>query len=82
MINRDKVKLNEFIYWSCTTNSTMKIAILKMDDNGKCVVQTKRKGELSKPFVRSLQYIFNEEKHAKTAIKDFQHVVRKSKRKK
>lgn len=79
MINKDKIILNTHTYYSCSYCGVIAVKILKVFDNGCALVKTGRK---QKPFVRPLQYIYNEYEHARKGGRDWEHFERKRKREK
>ena len=78
MINREKMVLNEYVYWTCQYTGPVKVAILEVLGDDKVLVDTTIKKQA--PIVRDLQFIFNKEEHAKKAMKDWKHVDRKYRR--
>lgn len=78
MINKDKIVLNEYVYWTCQYSGAAKVKILKVLDNDRVLVDTMIKKQA--PIVRELKFIFNKEEYAKTAMKEWEHAERKRKR--
>ena len=78
MINREKIILNEYVYWTCQYSGTVKVKILEVLEGDKVLVDTTIKKQA--PIVRELQFIFNKEEHAKKSMKEWEHADRKRRR--
>ena len=78
MINREKMILNEYVYWACQYSGTVKVKILEVLEGNKVLVDTSIKKQA--PIVRDLQFIFNKEEHAKKSMKEWEHAERKRRR--
>ena len=78
MINKEKMVLNEYVYWTCQWSGAVKVKILEVLDNDKVLVDTIIKNQ--SPIVRDLEFIFNKEEHAKKSMKDWGRVERKRRR--
>lgn len=77
MINKDKMVLNEYIYWTCQYSGAVKVKILEVIDDKTVRVDTPIKKQA--PLVRDLEFIFNKEEHAKKSMKDWERAERKRK---
>ena len=76
MINKDKIVLNEYIYWTCQYSGAVKVKILEVIDDKTVRVDTPIKKQA--PLVRDLEFIFNKEEHARTAKRDWEHAEKKA----
>lgn len=75
MINRENVVFNERIYYTPSWTGVTKIAILAAYNKGKLLVQAK-----NDPFIRTEDYVFDENWKARKAMKEWQHYDRKRRR--
>lgn len=77
MINKDKIVFNTQTYYTCSYTGAIAVKILKLFDDGCALVQAGKK-----PFVRHIQYVYNEYEHARKGGRDWEHAERKRKRNK
>lgn len=77
MINKDKIVFNTQTYYTCSYTGVIAVKILKLFDDGFVLVQANKK-----PFVRPIQYVYNQYKHARIGGRDWEHYERKRKRNK
>lgn len=75
MINKDKIVFNTKTYYTCSWSGVAGVKILKLFDDGCALVQAGKK-----PFIRPIQYIYNEYEHARRGGKEWEHYERKRKR--
>lgn len=75
MINKDKIVFNTKTYYTCSWSGVTAVTILKLFDDGCALVQAGKK-----PFIRPIQYIYNEYEHARRGGRDWEHYERKRKR--
>lgn len=78
MINKEKIIMNEFVYWTCQYTGAVKVKILEILDDDKVLVDTVIKRQA--PITRDLKFIFNKEEHARVAKKDWEHAEKKAKK--
>jgi hypothetical protein len=73
-------------YYSCSYTGTIKVRVIKIFADTDCVLAeiatTKRNKRKNKPFVRSMDYLFDDPEMAKSAGRDWEHDERKRKREK
>lgn len=77
MIDRDKIILNEKIYYTCSWTGPTKVEILAVYNKGKLLVQAN-----NDPFIRMDEYVFDDPKKARKAGRQWEHDERKRKREK
>lgn len=76
MINKDKIKYNEPIYYMPTYGGAIKISIIKAkSDNLMLVKQYSKKKDL-KAFVVPIEHIYNKPEHAHRGIREWEHYMR------
>lgn len=75
MINKDKIVFKTQTYYTCSWSGVTAVKILKLFDDGCALVQAGKK-----PFIRPIQYIYNEYEHARRGGKEWEHYERKRKR--
>ena len=66
-------------YYSCSYSGPIMITIIKKFDDTGCVL-VKTDSDKTKPFVRSVKYIFDNQDMARSAGRDWKHEERKRKR--
>lgn len=76
MINKDKIVFNTKTYFTPSYTGVIGIQILKMSTDGSLLVKTKS----SKPFVRQIKDVYNEEIHARYGGREWERDERKRKR--
>lgn len=77
VINKDKIIFNTHTYFTCSYSGVTAVRILKLFDDGCVLVQASKK-----PFVRPIQYVYNQYEHARIGGRDWEHYERKRKRNK
>ena len=77
MINKDKIVFNTQIYFTCSYSGATAVKILKLFDDGCVLVQASKK-----PFIRPIQYVYNQYEHARIGSRDWEHYERKRKKSK
>ena len=63
-------------YYTCSYSGAIKIIIIKIFDDTDCVL-VKTNSDKSKPFVRSIKYIFDNFDMARSAGRNWEHEERK-----
>ena len=77
MINKDKIVFNTKTYYTCSWCGAIGVKILKLFDDGCVLVQAGKD-----PFIRPIQYVYNECEHARRGGRDWEHFERQRKKKK
>ncbi|MBU5473970.1 hypothetical protein [Roseburia sp. MSJ-14] len=77
MINKDKIVFNTKTYYTCAWNGVIGVKILKVYDGKRVLVQAGKD-----PFIRPIQYVYNEYEHARRGRRDWEHFERQRKKKK
>jgi hypothetical protein len=81
-VKKENIKVGDK-YYSCSYNGIIKVTVIKIFNNTSCVlVETKNNKHKSKPFVRSMNYLFDDPEMAKSAGRNWEHDERKRKREK
>lgn len=74
-VNKEEIKINEN-YWTCSYTGRIRVTVLQILNKSNVLVKTKN----GKPFVRSMDWIFDDEELCKRAGKSWEHAERKRKK--
>lgn len=74
-VNKENIKVNES-YWTCSYTGRIKVTVLQILSKSKVLVKTKN----GKPFVREMEWIFDDEELCKRAGRRWEHAERKRKK--
>jgi hypothetical protein len=84
-VKKENIKVGDK-YYSCSYTGTIKVTVIKIFNDTSCVLveiaTTKHNKHKSKPFVRSMDYLFDDPEMAKSAGRNWEHDERKRKREK
>jgi hypothetical protein len=81
-VKKENIKVGDK-YYSCSYTGTIKVTVIKIFNDTDCVlVETKNNKHKSNPFVRSMDYLFDDPEMAKSAGRNWEHDERKRKREK
>lgn len=80
MINKDKIKYNEPIYYMPTYGGMIKITILKAINDTIMLVRANSKKDC-KAFTTPIKHIYNKPEHALHGVREWEHYMRHKKRK-
>jgi hypothetical protein len=76
-VTRDKIIVGE-LYYTCSYTGVVNVIVLKIFDDTNCVlVKINNKKPKFKPFVRSMDFIFDNREMAKSAGREWEHSERK-----
>lgn len=76
MINKDKIKYNEPIYYMPTYGGTIKISVIRAKtDNLMLVKQYSKKNDFN-AFVTPIEHIYNKPEHAQRGNREWEHYMR------
>lgn len=78
MIDKEKIKFKQLIYYTPDWNGVLNIRIIKMINKGQVLVGVKS----GRTFVRELEFIFEEENQAKNRRRPWESAQRRRKKKK
>lgn len=81
MINKDKIKYNEPIYYMPNYSGIIKISILKSINNTMVLVKPYSAKKDFKPFTTPIQHIYNKPEHARIGRREWEHYMRHRKHK-
>lgn len=82
MINKDKIKYNEPIYYMPTYGGVIKISILKAINDSVMLVKPTSKKKDFKSFTTPIEHIFNKPEHAQRGVREWEHYMRHRKKSK
>ena len=68
-------------YYSCSYSGVIVITVIKRFDDTNCVL-VKTKNNKCKPFIRNIEYIFDNQDMARSAGRNWEHDQRKRKKNK
>ena len=77
-VKRENIKVGSQ-YYTCGYSGSIKVTVIKIFDDGAVLVKTKN--NKSKPFVRRINYIFDNSEMAQCASRNWEHDERKRRNK-
>ena len=77
-VKRENIKVGNQ-YYTCNYSGSIKVTVIKIFDDGAVLVKTKN--NKSKPFVRRINYIFDNSEMAQYASRNWEHDERKRRNK-
>lgn len=82
MINKDKIVLNEPVYYMPIYSGAVKIKILELKNDNVALVQMvfKKSKKKFKPFTIPIQHIYNKPGHAYLGRREWENYMRKNKK--
>ncbi len=80
MINKDKIKYNEPIYYMPTYGGVIKITIIKAINDTMMLVKPISKKKDFKAFRTPIEHIFNKPEHAQRGCREWEHYMRHRKK--
>ena len=82
MINKDKIKLNEQIYYVPSYGGVTRVKIIKILSGDKLLVkQVSNKGKEFKPYTIPLLHVFNKAEHAHIGERAWESYMRRRRNK-
>lgn len=78
MINKQKIKYNEAIYYVPSYTSPRKVSILKLINDSFAVVKpySKKQNQEYKPFKVPIAHIYNADEDARIGCREWKHYMR------
>ena len=76
MINKDKIKYNEAIYYTPTYGGAIKVSIIKTLNDILALVKPTSKKKDFKPFAIPIEHIYNKPEHAQRGCREWEHYMR------
>ncbi len=77
-VEKENIKI-ENLYYTCSYSGAIKVKVIKIFYDANCVL-VKTGSKKGKPFIRNMNYIFDNSDMAKSAGKNWEHDERKRKR--
>lgn len=77
MVNKNKITLNDPVYFTPNYSGAVKISILKLYDDETALVQIHPVTKDAKNFCIPLEHIYNQAKHAKNGKHAWESYMRK-----